>query len=142
MKGGDTPLRRKLASMLSDAGLDPQAKVFAQLDANGDGNIGIHEFLAAFSEELALFKLFDVLDADGSGALDRAELQQLAKRPRFVELFERMPGQAWCRAGAPSLGDFFLGHADGDGDGHVDFDEFRVQMVGYKAALAAAVVEP
>jgi len=56
-----------------------------------------------------LKKMFDKLDSDGSGSLERAELEELM----------RMLGQPMEKV------DQYFADSDADGDGQLDFDEFR-----------------
>jgi hypothetical protein len=57
----------------------------AQLDADGSGNIGFHEFLSAtqdlniLANEEVLHMAFARLDRDGSGTLRAGEVQQVGR---------------------------------------------------------------
>jgi Ca2+-binding EF-hand superfamily protein len=122
-----TQLRDELAEMLRDSGVDPGARdAFGQLDVSGDGLVSKKEFLAAVCEELAVFKIFDEIDSDKNGSLDKDELKVLQKKAHFMEIFESLGG---------SLDDSLFEQLDTDGDGVVTWAEFKTALKGYRQAL-------
>ena len=60
---------------------------------------------------IALEKLFDIADVDGSGTIDRAELELALKKLGFTHLTE-------------SQIDTIMKKADGDDNCVIDYDEF------------------
>ena len=113
--------------MLRDSGVDPGARdAFGQLDVSGDGLVSKKEFLAAVCEELAVFKIFDEIDSDKNGSLDKDELKVLQKKAHFMEIFESLGG---------SLDDSLFEQLDTDGDGVVTWAEFKTALKGYRQAL-------
>ena len=88
-EGGSTEakdLRDDLAKVLVMGGLAPSKDAFGQLHMDSNAMVARSEFLAAISEDLALFKLFDEIDTDGNGSLDREELKKLQKELDFMQV--------------------------------------------------------
>jgi Ca2+-binding EF-hand superfamily protein len=76
----------KMTSLISDKDLESAWK---DLDANNDGSVSFEEFLAWYRRkhpetkddlDLVLKWEFDMIDADGSGSLNKAEVGKLMKR--------------------------------------------------------------
>ena len=100
------------------------SQTMIELDNDSSGEVDFQEFykwwhdpvtegrLAACKERMATVKdVFDEVDADGGGALDRGEIRVLCEKLLGVELSE------------PEL-DAGMAEMDGDGGGEVDFSEF------------------
>lgn len=76
---------------------------FAELDANGDGNLTLEEMSAAGAARFAL------ADTDGDGGLSVAELQARAEEGRLQRMADRVASM--------------LGRRDSNGDGLLQRDE-------------------
>ena len=106
-------LCQKMGRELNDEELD---LAMAEMDDDGGGTVCFAEFAKWYkklSEGDALLKeVFESVDIDGSGTLDRNELQevlfQLGRNPSEQELDEAMASM------------------DESGDGEVDFNEFKL----------------
>ena len=83
---------------------------------------------AATAQPLESRAMFDALDADGSGELDRDESRQL-----MDQLFPLMSDEDFASAFA---------QIDADGDGEVSFDEFAAWWTEEIRRVAGAASEP
>lgn len=107
--------------------------VFNWAELGAEGNMNFGEFVLSVStvccldrRELLSF-LFDVFDADNSGAIDRIEFNELSRA--IIDMGSLFPG---------NYGTFFASF-DSNDDGAVDFDEFvkindRFPMLFFPAA--------
>jgi len=93
-----------------------------EMDSDGSGTIDYTEFLAAtldkkqYEQENICWAAFQVFDADGSGSISKAELEQVLASGQLAEV---MGSQAVNRV---------LKECDSDGDGQIDFGEFMKMM--------------
>ncbi|EGB12764.1 hypothetical protein AURANDRAFT_16285, partial [Aureococcus anophagefferens] len=75
------------------------------------------------SDELAAYRaLFDEIDADGSGGIDRSELRKSMRKKFGMKLPEERIDEVFDAV-------------DEDGNGELDFDEFVGAMVKFKPSL-------
>lgn len=96
------------------------------VDDNGDGEIDFEEFLILMSSkkpssddpDKELRDAFAVFDSDGSGSISRSELKKLMKNL----------GQTLSDAELDAMMD----EVDTDGNGEIDFEEFKTMMVRSK----------
>ena len=99
-------------------------RMINSVDDNGDNEIDFEEFLVLMSSnkgdrnddpDRELKDAFKVFDSDGNGSISKLELQRLmsnlGQRLTDVEL------------------DAMMGEVDTDGNGEIDFDEFKQMMV-------------
>lgn len=103
-------------------------EVLKDIDMDGNGVIEFTEFLAATVQSQAamrdniVWSVFRLFDEDGSGSVTKKELHDAlgmadqAKRSEFEEYFP------------DSTFDTILGELDKDGDGLIDFEEFKVML--------------
>lgn len=92
-----------------------------EIDVSGDGEIQFEEFLLLFSrhkknvpEDEELRQAFKVFDADGNGTISKAELK------RVMDMLGEKLSDAQI--------DEMMKEADTNGDGEIDFSEFRLMM--------------
>ncbi|XP_047336703.1 probable calcium-binding protein CML23 [Impatiens glandulifera] len=99
--------------------------IFKQVDRNGDGSIDLDEFMSAVvvvaksnneEEEEILVDAFLVFDEDEDGYISAGELRKVLERLGFEEC-----GMKECKKMIRSV--------DKDGDGFVDFHEFKSMMM-------------
>jgi calcium-dependent protein kinase len=101
---------------------DVQAMVEA-VDENGNGMIDYTEFLAAtldsrfYLQEDVLRRSFSVFDLDGDGVISKQELLQVLKVG------------SWCANLNAEIGEI-LSEVDSNGDGSIDFDEYKAMLKG------------
>jgi Ca2+-binding EF-hand superfamily protein len=122
-----------------------RARDFSSADADGNGEVSLEEFKAAFMERSndRMVRAFQFLDRDGDGTVTQEEIDQVANR-MFNRLdrdgngtVERMHGARADRdddddrgrhhgphRGRGGPGGMFLSVFDSDGDGQVNRDEF------------------
>ncbi|KDP28741.1 hypothetical protein JCGZ_14512 [Jatropha curcas] len=89
-----------------------------ELDRNGDGFVDFDEFfyiLNNYDEEDYLMDAFMIFDADKNGLISAKELQKVLSRLGFEKCSLKE-----CR--------IMIKGVDKDGDGFVDFEEFRSMM--------------
>ncbi|XP_051117574.1 probable calcium-binding protein CML27 [Andrographis paniculata] len=118
-KISETELGAVLCGLGSTTTADEMAVVMSDLDADGDGYIDLNEFksfrwLGGGDGELQ--EAFDLYDKDRDGKITAAELQSVLRglgEESSVEDCRRM-----------------IGAFDVDGDGCIDFEEFRKMMIG------------
>lgn len=92
------------------------------IDVDGDGEIQFEEFLLLFSrhkknaqpEDEELRQAFKVFDADGNGTISKSELK------RVMDMLGEKLSDAQI--------DEMMREADTNGDGEIDFNEFRHMM--------------
>ncbi|RRT53688.1 hypothetical protein B296_00029229 [Ensete ventricosum] len=115
----------ELAGVLRALGADSSAAevrdMIAEMDANGDGFVDLHEFadfhhrgVDAAAAERVLREAFDVYDLDGNGLISAEELHRVMSR-----LGEKCSVKDCSRMIRP---------VDADGDGNVNFEEFKKMM--------------
>ncbi|KAF7546019.1 hypothetical protein G7046_g9428 [Stylonectria norvegica] len=89
-------------------------RIMKEVDKDQDGKIQYEEFRRFVDKaERQLFALFRSIDKDGNGQLDKNELQTAFKHAGLTVSSRR-------------LNDFF-NDMDGDNDGYVSFDEWRLE---------------
>ena len=94
----------------ADALLNDVLKV---VDTSGDGQIQYNEFKVFVEHaERELWQLFESIDRDHSGALDKDELRQAFKRAGLTISSAKL--------------DQFFDEVDSNHDGEIDFDEWRL----------------
>ncbi|CAN6465908.1 unnamed protein product [Victoria cruziana] len=110
----------------SDGSADEAARMMRDVDANGDGFIDMDEFAkineaggearaeGGASEEQGLREAFALYDLDKDGLISAKELHRVLSR-----LGEKCSVKECCR---------MIRSIDADGDGHVNFDEFKRMM--------------
>lgn len=99
-------------------------RVLKAADTDQSGTINYTEFLAAtmdaqtFLKEDYLRTAFAMFDSDGSGKIDKVELNRLLAGEEFKDVYtEKQLNQA-------------IEEIDQDGDGEIDFEEFMAMMRG------------
>mmetsp|Transcript_23355 Transcript_23355/g.37949 ORF Transcript_23355/g.37949 Transcript_23355/m.37949 type:complete len:114 (-) Transcript_23355:340-681(-) len=112
---------------MKSLGQNPTEKELTQMirsvDDNGDNEIDFEEFLILMSSkkpskddpDKELRDAFAVFDADNSGSISRSELKKLMKNL----------GQTLSDAELDAMMD----EVDTDGNGEIDFDEFKSMML-------------
>lgn len=117
----------ELKEVMKSLGQNPTEKELTQMiksvDDNGDNEIDFEEFLILMSSkkpssndpDKELRDAFAVFDADGSGSISRTELKKLMKNL----------GQTLSDAELDAMMD----EVDTDGNGEIDFNEFKSMMV-------------
>lgn len=93
-----------------------------EIDVDGDGEIQFEEFLLLFSrakknapeEDEELLQAFKIFDADGNGTISKDELKRVMDM-----LGEKL---------SESQIDEMMKEADINGDGEIDFGEFKKMM--------------
>eukprot|EP00939_MAST-03C_sp_MAST-3C-sp1_P002642 g2642.t1 len=117
----------ELKVMLTKFGDEPTDKemkaILERIDQNGDGRITFDEFVVVHKDRLGsgecdeteedMMNAFKMLDTDGSGFIEVAELREVL-RAQGVDLDD-------LDESAASM----LAEADEDGDGKIDFKEFH-----------------
>uniref|UniRef100_A0ACD5WK67 Uncharacterized protein n=1 Tax=Avena sativa TaxID=4498 RepID=A0ACD5WK67_AVESA len=128
--------RPELATLFQSVGHaatdDELSRMMAEADADGDGFISLDEFAAlnasvsgdAAAVEEDLRHAFKVFDADGSGAISATELA------RVLRGLGEKATVSQCY--------FMIEGVDKNGDGLINFDEFRGMMAGGGGACFAA----
>jgi calmodulin len=100
----------------------PQKDMIHEIDVDGDGEIQFEEFLLLFSrhkknqlpEDEELRQAFKVFDADGNGTISKVELK------RVMDMLGEKLNDAQI--------DEMMKEADINGDGEIDFGEFKKMM--------------
>merc|ERR1719336_3153040 len=94
--------------------------IIGNTDENHDGVIGFNEFAQIWQRKLLsvnmsyIHAVFSVLDENGDGTIDKAELAKVLNMNAETE--------------ADELGDI-IKEVDGDGDGQISFEEFKKAML-------------
>lgn len=108
LKKIDHPLKN------ADALLHDVLKV---VDSSGDGQIQFNEFKVFIEHaERELFQLFDSIDRDHNGSLDKEELRQAFARSGIIVSNAKL--------------DQFFDEMDTDHDGEISFEEWRCAVPG------------
>ncbi|KAJ0235402.1 calcium-binding protein CML25 [Hirschfeldia incana] len=96
-------------------------KAVAEIDKKGDGHINLEEFIELFTKGMDqndvlenLKDAFSVYDIDGNGSISAEELHEVL----------RSLGDECSIAECKKM----IGGVDKDGDGTIDFEEFKVMM--------------
>lgn len=116
----------ELGSMLGSLGQPANEEelqnMIREVDADGDGFISLEEFIELNTKGIdsaeALENLkdaFSVFDIDGNGSISAEELQKV------LQSLGDDCSVAECRK--------MIGGVDSDGDGQIDFEEFKVMMM-------------
>lgn len=112
---------KKMMSQLDvEQGDNSIEEMVKEADKNGDGEVDFEEFLQlllVIERESDLQATFNRFDLDGNGFIDREELTKV-----FSELSGRSPSEQ-------ELDEMFK-EADTNGDGQIDFNEFKFMMLG------------
>lgn len=101
---------------------DTLLNLLQSADTDGSGTIDYTEFLAAtmdaqvFMRDDYLKTAFDMFDKDGSGKIDKDELMQLLQGQDMENMVPKDQLLAYVK------------EVDENGDGEIDFDEFRLMM--------------
>ncbi|CAJ1369180.1 unnamed protein product [Effrenium voratum] len=100
------------------------ARLMEILDVDGSATISYPEFIAAmmdrkhYTTDSACLVVFRIFDINGDGRINRQELYKSLKSEAFQELdLKNFPGI-----------EEVLGNSDKDGDGTIDFEEFKAMM--------------
>ncbi|GAA0150204.1 calmodulin-related [Lithospermum erythrorhizon] len=107
-----------LSAMGSRVSPDEVTRIMSELDVNGDGSIDLKEFVAFQAENEGsnkeLKEAFDLYDKDKNGKISASELHEVLK-----SLGENVSEEDCQR---------MIKSVDVDGDGCVNFPEFRQMM--------------
>lgn len=110
-------------------------RFFDVFDHDKDGRLGKSQLIASIERladgppERRLRFAFDVHDEDGNGVIDHDELDRML----HIALAEN--GIVVTDQAGNDLVDAMFRHADADGDGYIDFDEFRAALEHYPGVL-------
>ena len=127
-KKGDRPgVKAKLTKLCQDAGIDVQGGLFKKLDLDGDGKLLVKELIFAIDENVGLFSIFNEIDEDGSGYIEKKELPVLEKRKNFMDKIKLLH---------PTAQGNLASVLDADGDGLITFAEFSTKLKGFGTAGA------
>ncbi|KAB2604512.1 calcium-binding protein CML23 [Pyrus ussuriensis x Pyrus communis] len=98
------------------ASLEEVQRIMAEFDKDGDGHIDIAEFAEIINggSTKELRDAFDLYDLDKNGLISKSELHEVLKRL----------GQKCSLKECAKM----IGSVDADGDGHVNFAEFKKMM--------------
>lgn len=111
-------LRSILITLGTDASPKEIASIMSEIDSDGDGFIDLNEFaafhLASSADNKELRDAFDVYDRDKNGVISASELHQTLKSL----------GQKCTLRDCEKM----ISAVDVDGDGAVNFDEFKKMM--------------
>ncbi|KAI3796138.1 hypothetical protein L1987_38803 [Smallanthus sonchifolius] len=112
-----------LKSLGSDTSPDEVKRTMAEIDADSDGSISLEEFIA-FCKGIAgdsegdwisdLKQAFKLYDLNNNGVISANELQQILSRL----------GESYTVENCANM----INSVDSDGDGFVNFEEFRKMM--------------
>ncbi|KAL4472084.1 hypothetical protein ABPG72_001082 [Tetrahymena utriculariae] len=97
-------------------------KVIESIDTDGSGKIDYTEFLAAtmekslYMKEDKLIQAFKMLDLDDNGKISKSELKSVLCKD---EKYQNIPESYW---------DQMIQEVDKNGDGEIDYSEFREMM--------------
>jgi NAD(P)H-flavin reductase/Ca2+-binding EF-hand superfamily protein len=132
---GDVVDARELRERLGLTSEHLARRIFAELDADGDGVVQRHELvdrvraLMNGGPEDRLLFAFRVHDEDANGFIDRAELLRML----HISLAENR--LVFGDALVEDLADALFEHADVDGDGQISFEEFSAAIAAFPGVL-------
>lgn len=101
---------------------DELMQVLKEADTDNSGEIDYTEFIAATLDSQVYLKdeylkaAFDMFDTDGSGSIDNDEVLKLLQGDELAGLASK---EAIAKA---------LKEIDANGDGEIDFEEFKLMM--------------
>ncbi|KAJ4460478.1 putative calcineurin B [Paratrimastix pyriformis] len=112
-------------------------RIFLLFDTNRNGTLDFREFIQGLSvlgkrgtmEEKLRFS-FRVYDFDGDGTIDSAELCKILKA-------SFLSGEGMTDEQLRLAVDAMFADADSDGNGHIDFEEYRTLMLKHPAIIRA-----
>ncbi|XP_055815374.1 probable calcium-binding protein CML25 [Solanum dulcamara] len=117
-----------MASLRNAVTEEESIKMISEVDADGDGFIDLREFIELNTKNIDsdevmenLKDAFSVFDVDKNGSISAEELQKVMKSIGEECTMEE------CRK--------MIGGIDCDGDGMIDFEEFKVMMIGKEKNL-------
>ncbi|XP_050374440.1 calcium-binding protein CML24-like [Argentina anserina] len=109
-------LREIFRELGSETTPDEVRTIMAEFDKDGDGRIDLDEFAEILNggSTKDLRDAFDLYDLDKNGRISAGELHEVLKRL----------GQKCSRKDCAKM----IASVDADGDGHVNFEEFKKMM--------------
>ncbi|WMV06693.1 hypothetical protein MTR67_000092 [Solanum verrucosum] len=117
-----------MASLGTAVTEEESIEMINEVDGDGDGFIDLREFIELNTKNIDsdevmenLKDAFSVFDVDKNGSISAEELQKVMKSIGEVCSLDE------CRK--------MIGGVDCDGDGMIDFEEFKVMMIGKRKEL-------
>lgn len=153
-----------VASQLCGQQMQQMEKDFQRLDSNGNGVVTKEDLIAMFEANplpsikdpsMWVDEIFDQLDSDGSGEFEFTEFQAAVVRS-YVGISEEAMQAAFHAIDTDSSGTIsqeelgrvmqasnqelmsYMAHADLNGDGELDFDEFKAIFAALPVSLTDA----
>jgi len=118
-------LRGEFTSII---GHDPNWKqILESLDTNNDGALDFNEFISAATNRVILLneenlkKAFSILDTNNDGRVSAKELQERFAQAEYAADYSNLKFD-------DSFFDKLLAECDSNGDGYIDFNEFKTTM--------------